>query len=365
MVQKMSVRQMVPQGSLKQGDLKGLSKKYGIMKEGFRLFLEDLELTPEKFKNLSDRLRFDFFALYLKQSEGTTGNKSTLSNGQFLFLFDVKKSLLLDVKAIQKFTVVLQCKDNRGKLRASSGTLVRYKGSYFVTTLAHCVLDLSNSGKMTVRTDFILSSEELGVLRWTKLLYNPQFNYNDPQAFREAALFCVEETPGLLQNATKLCIDNAFGRLLSAVSISKRSLRLVRGAVTEVSNAGDETHYYISDTSGEGCSGSGMFIQNSVYGVIQGFRCATDGDAERKTDSRSRGSVDALIAGLVDHARSYRGHTRVIAAKEFVKVIDMYATCSGGECEELCVYTNPASTEAITMSFYLLLVSHFMKSSLL
>ena len=267
-----------------------------------------------------------------------------------------------DPQLIQSYAVTIKCRGIGGEMRGSSGTLVKHDGAYYVTTLAHFVLSFdSSSGESVVGSDFVLESLDAGTLTWTKLLYDSLYKFNNHEACREAALFCVEPNVQLRESAPTFCTDDALGKTLSAVATTKGRIRFVKGLVIEVTNnKADELHYFISDKTsalGRG-SGSGMFWGSRVVGVIQGSRSSTYADeAGRAASYSTRSHGEAFIAGLIDLTHSSESLTRVIAAKEFVKLIDGITIGSSNHtiCEHinsatLSVEKSPSGPTAVIMS---------------
>mmetsp|Transcript_18914 Transcript_18914/g.26064 ORF Transcript_18914/g.26064 Transcript_18914/m.26064 type:complete len:132 (-) Transcript_18914:204-599(-) len=83
-----------------------------------------------------------------------------------------------------------------------------------------------------------------------------------------------------------------------------------------------------------------MFWGSRVFGVIQGSRSSTNADkAGRAASYSTRNHGEAFIAGLINMTQSSsESHTRVIAAKEFVKLID--GISNGNSNHTICEHMN-------------------------
>ncbi len=160
----------------------------------------------------------------------------------------------------------------------SSGTLIKFKDSFYVLSLGHCLLLPDDSrDDLFVRHPFTLKLASTDTpLDWDFLYYRKDYDTSGTKPVGEPAMFHVALNSDSAEAQCAAEVDlvtKPVGSKVTAWGFRGRGrAHFVKATIVEEVMTTLEKHYLATTgDSDHGVSGSGVFVGDKVVAVIQGF----------------------------------------------------------------------------------------------
>jgi hypothetical protein len=258
--------------------------------------------------DLASRLDTDIQELKESSSRGTM-HAAIIYQSQSDLASRLDTGISQEVLPFLKASVLVKGFVNEKCRYHSSGTLIKYGGCCFVTTMSHCI----SHEDVTIYKLILRENDQ--ELQYSSILHCADTNRD------LICVFVLEDLPEVLHNALEICtVPLLMGSLVCGVG-GVHLLHTVSGFC--VGTFEHEEYYIDSRTAVNGFSGAGVGIHGKVVAVVQGGR-NWSGEKVTKGYFTTADFGKRWIEGLQNIAEYSQTLTRLVSVNVLLPELESY-----------------------------------------